>query len=122
MKSTILALCLLCLSLPASAHKLIAYQSAKVISQDLDTYNGGEAMVPLGTMLVNVPITRRSNVVVVQTADMRLTLLEVGRTSLIMPVNETFRLYQDGKWYVVLDTNRKKHKFALVHAEARPTE
>ncbi|MHB1744267.1 MAG: hypothetical protein ACYCRE_05785 [Acidobacteriaceae bacterium] len=122
MKSMILSLCLLGLSLPASAHKLPTFQSAKVISQDLDTYNGGEAMVPLGTMLVNVPITRRSNVVVVQTADMRLTLLEVGRTSLIMPVNETFRLYQDGKWYVVLDTNRKKHKFALVHAEARPTE
>ncbi|MHB1744269.1 MAG: hypothetical protein ACYCRE_05795 [Acidobacteriaceae bacterium] len=122
MKSTILALCLLCLSLPSSAHKLIAYQSAKVISQDLDTNNAGQAMVPLGNMLFDVPITRWSNVVVVQAGDMRLTWLEVGRISLVLPVNHTIQFYRDGKWYIVLDVNRKKHKFTLVHAEARPAE
>jgi hypothetical protein len=100
--------------------KEVPLETAKVISQNIDSYNAGTAAMPIGTMVVGVPITRRSNIVVVETAHHRLTWSEVvtGRGPVILPVNETIQFFQDGNWFIVLDSNRKKHKFSLIHMEA----
>ena len=92
MKTRVLAVLLL-----ASAFAIaeqIPLETAKVISQDL-----------------------RHNIVVVETARSRLTWAEVGKEQVIFPVNRTIRFYQDGNWFIVLDSNHKKHTFALVHFE-----
>ena len=73
--------------------------------------------MPLGSGVVGVPITRRSNIVVLETAKARLTWSEVGKNAIILPVNGTIEFYQDGDWFIVLDSKHKKHKFALVHFE-----
>jgi hypothetical protein len=75
--------------------------------------------MPIGTMMVGVPITRRSNIVVVETANQRLTWSEqvTRRGPVVFPVNETIQFCQDGNWFIVFDSNRKKHKFGLVHME-----
>jgi hypothetical protein len=92
MKTRVLAVLLL-----ASAFAIaeqIPLETAKVISQDL-----------------------RHNIVVVETARYRLSWAEVGKEQVIFPVNRTIRFYQDGNWFIVLDSNHKKHTFALVHFE-----
>jgi hypothetical protein len=68
-------------------------------------------------MVPGVPINRRSNIVVLETGKCRLTLSEVGRNWIVLPVNDTIQLYQDGKWFVVLDSKKKKHRFGLIHME-----
>ena len=114
----VFALALLCFCVPAFAKKHHEFQSAKVISQNIKSYNNGVAIVPLGTMVAGVPINRRSNIVVVETDKYRLTWSEVGRKAIVLPVNETIQFYRDGDWFIVLDSKEKKHKFALIHMEA----
>ncbi|MGB9408379.1 MAG: hypothetical protein WCA89_12635, partial [Terracidiphilus sp.] len=88
---------------PAFAKNQPEFQPAKVISQNIGSYNGGAAAMPIGTMVVAVPITRRSDIVVLETANHRLTLSEqmTGRGPVILPVNETIPFYQDGNWFIV---------------------
>ncbi len=119
-KWAVMLSCLIMCTLPAAAHKLVPLQSAKVISQNIGASNGGAVAMPIGTMLVAVPITRQSNIVVVETSHNRLTWSEVGKHMLVLPVNETIQFYQDGNWFVVLDSKHKKHKFALIHEESLP--
>ncbi len=78
--------------------------------------------MPLGRGLIGVPITRNSDIVVVETATQRLTWAEAGRKFVILPVNGTIHFYRDGNWFIVLDSKKNKHKFGLVHLEAISNE
>ncbi len=113
----VVAVVLLPFCVPAFAKKTLEFHSEKVISQNIGSYDNGVAVVPLGTMAAGVPIRRRSNIVVVENAKYRLTLSEVGRNFVVLPVNDTIQMYQDGKWFVVLDSQKKKHQFVLIHVE-----
>ncbi len=121
---TVLCLCiasLLCCCASAFAKTHPIFQSAKVISQNIGSYNAGAAAMPIGTMVVGVPIVRTSDIVVIETSTQRMTWSEYikgRRGAVILPVNGAIQFYQDGKWFVVLDANKKKHKFSLVHLEA----
>jgi hypothetical protein len=120
MKALALCACLLCPSAVLLAKTQPEVQTAKVISQDVGSYNGGSAVVPVGGMLVGVPITRRSDMIVLETVSHRLTLSELitRHGAVILPVNGTVQFYQEGNWFIVLDSDKKKHKFSLVHMEA----
>jgi hypothetical protein len=119
MKVLVFDLCLAGVAMPAFSKSQPAMQTAKVISQEIGSYSQGAAVLPVGGMLVGVPITRRSDMVVLETASYRFTLSElIGRYgAVILPVNGTVEFYQDGKWFIVLDSSKKKHKFSLVHIE-----
>jgi hypothetical protein len=96
-----------------AAEKPRAWETARVISQDLNTQQAGTYSGPLGNGTVAVPVYRRSNHVIVETDNYRFGWDEIGRTPLILPVNEQIRFYRDGKFFVVLDSENKKHKFVL---------
>jgi hypothetical protein len=117
MKALLLFFCLTFCALPGFARKLVPLQTGKVVWQNIGSYNGGAVGMPIGTMYAAIPIVRQSNTVVIETGNERLTWSETGRHMLVLPVNGTIQFYQDGKWYIVLDSQRKKHKFALVHME-----
>lgn len=114
MKLALLAVTL-CLALPAAARKPPVSHSAKVISQDLESYDNGTAMLPVGSILAAVPMRGVSNIVVLQSDRYRLTLRQVDRKTLILVVNSTVQYYMDGKWFIILDNRKKKHKFTAVH-------
>ena len=113
---------LVALCVPAYAKPIPETHPAKVISQEVGTYNGGAAVMPMGTALIGIPVRQRSNVVVIETPKYRVTLSEqmTGRGPIILPVNGTVQFYQAGKWVVILDSANKKHKFGIVHEEALP--
>lgn len=118
MKIGVLSICLLCLlGTPGFAKEQPEFHSAKVISQNISSEDRGYAVIPIGTSLAGVPISRRSDIVVVETSKARLTLSEMGHKFIVLPVNGTIEIYQDGNQLIVLDSNKKKHKFALVHME-----
>ena len=98
----------------AVAEKQHNWETAKVISQDVNTYNSGAVAMPIGTMIAAVPIRRRSNIVIVETDAQRLTWSEAGKNTVILPVNGSVRFYRDGNWFIVLDSKNKKHKFGLI--------
>ena len=99
--------CLLLCCLPAFAKSDRTLQHGKVMSQDLSSQDGGVMAIPMGTGVMTVPITRRSNIVVIDTATQRLTWLEHGNKAIVLPVNGTIEFYQEGGWYVVLDSRQK---------------
>lgn len=115
-------LLLLC-SISAFAKPNPPLETAKVISQDLETQDRGTAVMPLGRGVVGVPISRRSNIVLVETASERMTWGEDGngKNVIILPVHGTIQFYRDGKWFIVMDSSNKKHKFGILHLEV-PTE
>lgn len=96
-------------------------EHARVVSQDLNSSQAGTYNAPIGTASVSVPIYRRSNIVVVQTDTYQYEWSEVGRKTLILPVNDTIDFYRDGNWFIVLDANHKKHKFGLIGMTALAT-
>lgn len=114
-------LCVVLLVVPTAfpAEKQHNWEHAKVISQDVHSSVGGAYAAPLATGTVAVPLYRRSDIVVVETATYRYEWSEAGRTAVILPVNGFIDFYRDGKWFVVLDANKKKHKFALVRMTAK---
>jgi hypothetical protein len=120
----LLSLFLLCFALPALAKSQPEIHKAKVISQNIGSYNGGVAAVPLGTSVVAVPINRRTNTVVLETPHKRITVIEIGNQNhfLVLPVNGTADFYVDGNRIVMVDSNNKKHKFGVVHLEELQTE
>ena len=119
MKTAVLIVLLLCgLSAVAEQRPL---QTAKVISQQVGAYNGGAVVMPMGTGLIGVPITRRSNIVVIETARHRITLSELANKHfLVVPVNGTVSFFTDKNLVVMLDSNNKKHKFTIIHLEDLP--
>lgn len=121
MKRAVLSICLLCLCLPAFAKDVPATKPAKVISQNIGSEDHGIAVMPVGSVLAGIPITRTHDIVVIETARYRLTMSEIGRKFIILPVNETIEVSQEGNQIIVLDAKKKKHKFEVVHAEKLPT-
>ena len=117
MKAFVVALLLL--AIPAFAeHKQPDIRHAKVISQDIGSYNGGAAVMPLGTGVIGVPITRHSNIVVLQTNKARITLSEMpNKHFLILPVNGDVSFYVDKSLVILADGDGKKHKFSITHLE-----
>lgn len=107
---------------PAFAKKQPEFQDAKVISQDIESHQ-----VDRGAM-TGTPLVRFSDTVVLETAHERMTWVEVSsyatgtRTqdvvnAIPLPVHGTIQFFQDGNWFIVLDSSKKKHKFSLVHLE-----
>ena len=122
MKALALIACL-CVSLSALAKDAPRMRTAKVISQDIGAYNGGAAVMPMGTGLIGVPITRHSNIVVIQTDKARITLSEMANKHfIILPVNGDITFYTDKNVVVIVDGDGKKHKFGIAHLETLATE
>lgn len=107
----------LLLSTAAFASKAHQLETAIVVSQEVSAGQRGYAVMPMGTGIVGAPIMRRSDVVVVETDHQRITWVEVGRRTIILPVNGKIDFYRDGNWFIVRDAKGKKHKFAMVHLE-----
>lgn len=118
MRDLLLLACLV-LCVPALAKSTPELRTAKVISQNIGIDNNGAAAMPVGTMLVAVPLRRRTNVVVIETtkADVTLSELGNGKHVIVLPVNGTVQFYRDGEKVIILDSKGKKHKFAIVHIE-----
>jgi hypothetical protein len=98
----------------AYSEKTHDWEQGVVVSQDISSYNAGAVAMPIGTTVASVPIVRRSNVVVVETAAVRYSWSEVGKNTVILPVHGTISFYRDGNFFVVLDAKNKKHKFSLI--------
>jgi hypothetical protein len=122
MKTTILSVALLCICLPGFAKDQPVLKPMKVISQEIGAHNGGTAVMPIGTSVVGVPITRRSNIVVIEGATRRVTLSEIGNKFIVLPVNGIVQCYQDKNLIVIPDSSGKKHKFSVLHVEVIANE
>ena len=114
----VLSLLLLIVSTLALAEKERAWETARVISQDLRTHTGAAYGGPFGPGPMVVPVAYTTNIVVVETKDYRYTWSEHSKKKVVVPVRGMIRFYRDGDYFVVLDTNGKKHKFALLKAVA----
>jgi hypothetical protein len=88
----------------------------KVLSQTISSSDNGAAIVPLNGMLISAPLTKLSNIVVVEFPHHRMTLSETGSHFIVLPVNGTAGFYKDGKYLVTLQAG-KRHKFVPVHVE-----
>ncbi len=117
-----LALGVLLLAVPlAASPKPHNWQTGKVISQEVTSYNAGAAAVPIGGGVVAVPLRRTSNQVILEANGYRFTLLEKqAKNYLVLPENSNVQFYQDGQWFVFLDFKKKEHKFSLLHMEKLP--
>lgn len=117
MKRLLLFALVVCLPVVGLAKKQHELQTAKVISQDIETQDRGAVVMPLYGGLVGVPISQRTNVVVLETSHHRLSMAEVGRRTIVLPVNGMVQFYQDGNWLIMVDSRGKKHKFTMLHEE-----
>lgn len=116
MKTLALGVALL-LAFPVLA-KPHEWKSCKIVSQNMSSDNGGTAVVPIGGSIAAIPIRRYSNTVVMEANGYRMTLIEKqNRHYLVLAENSSAQFYQDGKWFVFLDIEKKEHKFSLVHLE-----
>lgn len=119
MKFSVAFVLLLSVSVPAFARKTIAVETGRVLQQNIDSEDRGTAVMPIGTMIAAIPISRQSNIVVVQAGGQRMTWSEriTRRGPIVLPVNGEVYFYRDGNWFVVEDAKRKVHKFSLLHVE-----
>jgi hypothetical protein len=117
-----LALGVLLFTVPlAASPKPHNWKTGKVISQEINSYNAGAAVVPIGGSVVAVPLRRTSNQVILEANGYRFTLLEKpSKHYVVLAENSDVQFYQDGQWFVFLDVNKKEHKFSLVHMEKLP--
>jgi len=102
-----------------SAEKSHQWEHAKVISQDQGSSAAGAYAAPLGNGTIAVPLYRNWNRVVVETDRYVYQWNEVGRTKIILPVNGEVAFYREGDWFIIMDSNNKKHKFGLVGMTAK---
>jgi hypothetical protein len=102
----------------------------KILSQNISSEREGVAALGLANaygssangMAVAVPIYHTYNLLVIDNGGGRLSLVEVlkGRQRpLILPVNGTARCYEDRGLLVFEDSTGKKHKFQVIHMEAK---
>jgi hypothetical protein len=95
------------------------WKTCKIISQNMSSDNNGTAVVPIGGILAAVPIRRYSNTVVMEANGYRMTLVEKqNKHYLVLAENSGAQFYQDGKWFVFVDVEKKGHKFSLVHLDS----
>lgn len=102
-----------------AAKQPIIWQTGTIISQDLNSSPAGVYAAPIGTARVAVPIYRTSNIVVVDTPKVIFRWSEVGRRPIVLTVNGRVDFYQDGDWFIVLDTKHRKHKFSIIGATSK---
>lgn len=128
MKSAILWACLLilpCCPVRSYAKDKHPFQTAIVLSQDI-----GVHQVDRGLM-TSTPLVRYSDVVKIETPSEIMTWEEVstykfGTTThevespVPLPVHGSVQFYRDGNFCMVTDEGGKKHKFLIVHIEAKP--
>ena len=117
----ILSLLMLATSIVVMAEKPHQWETATVISQNLGSSPAGTYRGPLGSGQATVPINIKSNIVVVETGDYRYTWQEFTRSPnwhhfVVLTVNDKVKFYRDGQWFVVLDSQGKKHNFTLIGA------
>jgi hypothetical protein len=113
--------------LPPLAKNQPKFETAKVISQNIDS-----KMIDK-TFPSGIPIYLYTSVVVVETDSQRLTweeneigksinrrvlLSPLGKDLMIFAVKATIQFYRDGGFYIVIDDTGNKHKLKLVHMEA----
>lgn len=104
-----------------AAQKPHPWSSCKVIKQEISTRNAGAAAIPIGTSVVAVPLTQTSNQIIIESTAYRYTLIEKpSKHYLVLPENASVQFYQDGKWFVFLDSEKKEHKFSVMHMEKLP--
>jgi hypothetical protein len=108
-------------SVSVMAERPHQWETATVVSQNLGSSPAGVYSGPLGTGSIASPINLRSNLVVVETGAYRYTWEEFTRSPnwhhfIVLTVNEEVKFYRDGAWFVVLDSKKTKHKFALIGA------
>lgn len=121
MKALVLAVCLLACA-PVFAKDQPEMKTAKVISQNIATSDQGAAVVPIGGALVGVPLRERENIIVIEhtgaKGTFRGTIQELyPRHPLVLTVNGTVDYYMEKGKLIILDSQGKKHKFAIVHSE-----
>jgi hypothetical protein len=114
-------LLVLTMSISVVAEKPHQWETATVVSQNLGSNPAGTYSGPLGSGQATVPINLRSNIVVVETEEYRYTWQEFTRSPnwhhfIVLTVNDKVELYRDGQWFVVLDSQKKKHNFSLIGA------
>ena len=115
-KTLILGVALL-LTSPVLA-KTHEFKTCKIISRNISSDSNGTAVVPIGGIIAAVPIRRVSNTIVMEANGYRLTLVEKqNKHYLVLAENSEAQFYQDGKWFVFVDIEKKEHKFSLVHME-----
>jgi len=112
---------MLATSIVVMAEKPHQWETATVISQNLGSSPAGTYRGPLGSGQATVPINIKSNIVVVETGDYRYTWQEFTRSPnwhhfVVLTVNDEVKFYRDGQWFVVLDSQGKKHNFTLIGA------
>ena len=104
-----------------AAQKSHPWASCKVIKQEISTRNAGAAAIPIGTSVVAVPLNQTSNQIIIESTAYRYTLIEKpSKHYLVLPENASVQFYQDGKWFVFLDSEKKEHKFSAIHMEKLP--
>jgi hypothetical protein len=104
-----------------AAEKPHQWETATVISQNLGSRPAGIYSGPAGEGQAVIPINLRSNIVVVETGAYRYTWQEFTRSPnwhhfVVLTVNDDVKFYRDGQWFMVLDSQGKKHKFTLIGA------
>jgi hypothetical protein len=112
---------MLTIPLSAMAGKPHQWETATVISQSLGSTTTGVYSGPIGTGQIAAPINLRSNLVVVETGEYRYTWQEFTRSPnwhhfIVLTVNDEVKFYREGRWFVVLDSRKKEHKFDLIGA------
>lgn len=118
---TLFSLLMLTISIAVVAEKHEQWETATVISQNLGSSQAGTYTGSLGGGIATVPINLRSNIVVVDTGAYRYTWQEFTRSPnwhhfVVLTVNDEVKFYRDGQWFMVLDNQGKKHKFAVIGA------
>jgi hypothetical protein len=120
-RSVVVALALAGCALQAK--EPIAWRHAKVISQDMESSPGGVIAVPIGNMAIAAPITRRSNVIELETNKAHIRLIEqkMNRGPIILPVNATIDFYLEEKSgrFIILDFKKHKHIFGVIGIVAK---
>lgn len=97
-----------------SAAKPKAWLKAKVLSQEIGTQSNGAYAGPLLGGVFAIPLNRPVNRVVLETPCCKLRMVELGEKVIVLPVNGEIQYYLDRERVIILDTKKKKHKFALV--------
>lgn len=114
---------LLCLGALAPAQAPPGTFTAHVVHQEIGSENGGSAVIPLNGALIGMPIMRRTNMVILQTAHHRLEIAESSkdRHLIVLTVGGDVSVTREKQWFIILDSENKKHKFSVVSDQLTDT-
>jgi hypothetical protein len=93
------------------------WEEGLVTGQSQDSSPGGFYAAPIGTGVIGVPITRRTNTVDIESGRYHYQWVENTAKShgyIVLPVGETVRFYREKNWFIIMDARQKKHYFAIV--------